>query len=136
MHNTAASAVANYGDIQVYKDLEELTNIHVEFIHPAKGIEKESFNLLVASKDIPDIVEGGWERYYSGGMNKAYEDGFIVALNDYLDQYAPNYKKNITSNEAIEKLAKNDDNKILGFYLIRPKPYSGQGFIFRKDLMS
>lgn len=132
LHNNAAKAVGNYGEIEYYKRLEELTNVHIEFTHPAAGQEKELFNLMIASRELPDIVEGGWGNY-GGSIYKAYDDGLIVSLNSLLDEYAPHFRDFITADPEIEKLMRNDDGQILAFTQVRTVKTASQGPVVRKD---
>lgn len=38
--------IKSLNESEMYKELERRTNVHVEFIHPAEGQEKEQFNLI------------------------------------------------------------------------------------------
>jgi len=66
--------------------------VKINFIHPPMGNETDQFNLMIASKKLPDIIEWNWANY-PGGPIKAVEDKVVISLNKYLDKYAPNYKK-------------------------------------------
>lgn len=77
-----ATRVQTYNEVEMYKQREKDSGIHIEFIHPSLGQEAEQFNLMVASRDLPDMVEYGWHGY-QGGPQKAIDDGVIIALNDY-----------------------------------------------------
>ncbi len=101
----------------VFQELEKKTNIKVEFINPPVGQENESYNLLIASGDLPDIIDD--EGRYPGGGSKAIADGVYVKLNDYIDKYAPNYKKAMSANESIARQTKEDDGSIWSFQMIQ-----------------
>lgn len=81
--------VNDYGELPMYKELEKQTNVHIDFIHPISGSVKEQFNVMVASGEYPDIIEGV-DGIYNGGAVKAYEDEIILSLNDLQEKYAPN----------------------------------------------
>jgi putative aldouronate transport system substrate-binding protein len=87
-----ASTVSNYSQTEYYKELEKRTNIHIKFIHPPVGQEKEAFNLMLAGRDLPDIIEVDFDKY-PGGLVKAKEEGFIIPLNDKLEAYSPNLQR-------------------------------------------
>lgn len=117
MDRNIATRVNSFNDVAMYKKLEEETGMHIEFIHPPIGQEKEQFNLLLTSDELPDIIEFWWPQY-PGGVQKAIDDGIIIALNDYLEDYAPNFSKLISEGELAEvydKGAKTDDGNYFGF---------------------
>lgn len=87
----AASVMDDYNGSLVYQKLEELTNVHIEFIHPANGSEGEQFNLMLASGEYPDLISNA-NSNYKGGSSKGVSDGVYLPLNDLIDKYAPNYK--------------------------------------------
>lgn len=132
MHPNAAKAVTNYNEMEFYKRMEELTNVKVEFIHPSMGQEKEGFNLMVASRELPDVVEQGWKAHYNGGQNSAFIDGYISSLNDLM-QYAPNLQKFMKENPEVVRGVYNDEGDILGIGQFRPVKTATQGAIIRAD---
>ena len=86
MNPSAATVVQNYGDIEYFKKLQEITGTQIEFMHPPAGQTTEQFKLLIASrKDLPDVVSINWLTEYPGGPEKAVKDGVIINLNDYQD---------------------------------------------------
>lgn len=90
-HVSALSQSLN--DTPLAQDLIEKTGINVEFVHPASGQEKEQFNLMLASKDVPDIIEYDWKNY-TGGPESAIEKGTIIDLNKVLEAgISPNLQK-------------------------------------------
>lgn len=85
----SSTVLKSMADSELYKELEKRTGIKVEFIHPPEGQGKEQLNLIIASRELPDIIEGGLGQY-SGGAAKAFEDGVIVDLKELQEKYAPN----------------------------------------------
>ncbi len=121
----------------MYKQREKDSGIHIEFIHPSLGQEAEQFNLMVASRDLPDMVEYGWHSY-QGGPQKAIDDGVIIALNDYIDHNAPNFKKAITDKNELspiyDKGSKTDSGKYFAFPCFNTGNYrTFGGPMIRKD---
>ncbi len=57
--NVSATS-ASLGDTPFAKELEKQTGVKIEYIHPAQGSENEAFNLLLASGELPDIIEKDW----------------------------------------------------------------------------
>lgn len=97
-----STRVSSLNEVLMYQQREKDTGIHIDFIHPSAGQESEQFNLMIASMELPDIIETTWT-LYQGGVQKAIDDGVIIALNDYIDKYAPNFKKTITDKYDISK---------------------------------
>ena len=48
---------------EVWQYLKDMTNVSVEFIHPAEGTEEESYSLLYASDKLPDILYSNLQRF-------------------------------------------------------------------------
>lgn len=108
----------NLGNTELYKKVEQITRVHVEFRHPPAGQESEQFQQLLASADLPDVLEMPYLPY-PGGPEKAISDGLIVKLDDLIDRYAPNLKKQYKENPLWEKLAKTDGGTHYTFPFIR-----------------
>ncbi|MCM0649608.1 extracellular solute-binding protein [Clostridium swellfunianum] len=108
----------NLGETEFAKELQKQTGVKVDYIHPAQGQEKEKFNLLLASGDLPDLIESEWGAF-PGGPDKAIKDGSILKLNDYIDKYAPNLKKFLKDHPEIDKACKTDTGAYYMFPFIR-----------------
>lgn len=78
------------GDSELIQYLEEITNIHIEWIVPASGTEETAYQLLFASNEMPDIVMEKSLFSYRNGQDAAIDEGYFVDLNDYAD-CMPNY---------------------------------------------
>lgn len=74
------------------QELQAATGVKLN-LTAASGDTKEQFNLMIAGgKDnLPDIIDN--VDFFEGGATSAYEKGYIIELNDLIDQYAPNFKK-------------------------------------------
>lgn len=103
----AAPEIDNYNEVAAYQELEKLTGVHIDFIHPVIGQETEQFNLMVASGEYPDIIWYNWTTY-PGGIEKAVSDGLIIPLNDLIDQYCPNVKAKVVGNPEIARTLATD----------------------------
>lgn len=100
------------------KELMKKTGINVKFLHPTQGQEKEQFNLLIASGDMPDIIDYNWLNFI-GGPDKAINDGYILKLNETIDKYAPNLNKFLNDNPDIMKQVRTDTGSMYMFPFIR-----------------
>lgn len=135
MNPSAATVVQNYGDIEYFKKLQEITGTQIEFMHPPAGQTTEQFKLLIASrKDLPDVVSINWLTEYPGGPEKAVKDGVIIDLNDYLD-LMPNYKAFLESDPEIKKQSITDEGTLYGFHGINMEKVRtcACGLIARQD---
>ncbi len=73
--------------------------------------------MMLASGEYPDIMEIDFYNH-PGGPNKAISDGYIIALNDYM-QYAPNLVKYLEEHPEVDKMCKTDDGTYYAFPFIR-----------------
>ena len=131
--STGASVMSSMDENMVMQKLQEITGIDLEFLHPAVGQANEQFNLLIASRDLPDIMEYGWNRY-AGGVQKAVDDGHIIVLNDLLEANAPNYTAFFQESPDLAKQIATDDGMICVFAAYSISEYNCQsGYMVRQD---
>lgn len=131
-------------------ELERRTGIKIEWIEPPAGQTAEAYNLMIASHDLPDMIEdfNGIQTNdysYPGGYDKAIEDGVILKLNDLIDKYAPNYKQIVNSDKTAQKLTITDKGNMYGVAeistyiknindpIIPQAGDPGNGLVIRKD---
>lgn len=132
MNGNAISVVQNYGELNYFKELEKITGVKINFLHPPVGQEAEQFKLLIASRnDLPDIIEYDWMNY-PGGPEKAIKDGIIITVNDLIEQ-APNYKSALASDQEIEKQAKTDNGNMYAFHTLNEADYKTYGGLILRD---
>ncbi len=124
--------VTNFGESEIGKQLAADTGIKIKYIHPTAGGESDQFSVLLASGELPDIINWDWRAY---GADKAMDNKYIIALNDVIDKYAPNLKSLIESDGDLEKMLKTDNGSFYAFPFLRGDDelctYSGP--IVRKD---
>ncbi|RAP75201.1 extracellular solute-binding protein [Paenibacillus montanisoli] len=120
-HSAASAQMKTYAEMEMYKELEKRTGVKVEFQHPPLDPQqaKEQFNLMIASNELPDVIETYWTDGYPGGPEKAIEDGKIMKLNDLIDQYAPNLKKLLEEHPDWKKQITTDSGTIYSFPFLR-----------------
>ncbi len=119
----------------VYQEISKRTNVNFEFINPPVGQDKEQFGLMLASKQLPDLIERGSSEIYPGGVQKALDDKVYLRLNDYINKYAPNFKKILDENPEIKKMLTLDTGDIPLFKSVKTTeepPWTGP--IYRQDL--
>lgn len=134
LSGAASAKVSNYGETPFAKELQKRTGVTIDYQHPAQGQTSEKFNIMIASSNLPDIVEYNWANY-PGGPGKAIKDGKIIKLNDYIEKYAPNLKKYLDEHKDVAKLCMTDDGDIFAFPFIRGDKdlCVSQGPVVRKD---
>lgn len=123
VQNNRPDTLKDYNDIAAYKKLEEITGVHVIWEHPASGEVEQQFNLMMTSDKLPDVIERTWTSV-PGGPEKYIKDKKIVALNDYIDKYAPNLKQILDENPEWRKMITTDEGNIYVFPFIRSDAYN------------
>ena len=108
LNSNVSSNFTSMEDTEFAKALTEQTGVEIDYIHPATGQEGETFNLMVADGEFPDLLEYNFNTY-AGGPTKAIEDGVIIPLNDVIDKYCPNLKAFLAENPDIDNAVKTDD---------------------------
>jgi putative aldouronate transport system substrate-binding protein len=119
----ASVSVTNLAETPLYQEVMRRTGIDVTFIHPAQGQEREAFNLMIASNDLPDMIYTRWPTEYPGGPEKAISDGVIIRLNDVIANNAPNLSALFAKNPEWHKAAKTDTGTLYMFPFIRGDDY-------------
>lgn len=131
---SSADFGSNLGLTPFGEELQKKTGVKLTYIHPTVGSENEELNLMLASRDLPDIIEYQWISF-AGGPEKAIKDGYIIDLTDVIAQEAPNYRNYLDQNPDIEKMVKTDGGKHYAFPFIRSTELLtvSKGPIIRKD---
>jgi len=95
----------SYNELPAYQILQKKTGIKIVFKHPplSSSAANDQFNLMIASRQMTDIIEWGWNGY-PGGPQKALLDKVIIPLNNYIPKYAPNLNNLLKKNPDIRKM--------------------------------
>lgn len=88
-------------DFTYFKEMEARTGVKLDLRAISMFSVAEQFSLMVTSGDYTDMIEGA-TAYYGGGGAKAIEDGFLVDMNDYLEDM-PNYTAWLDSDPSYRK---------------------------------
>ena len=110
---------------------EEATGIKLEFVEVSDSSASTQFNLMVAGGDMCDLIPV--MEYYTNGLTQAYEDGVIMDIGDYIDEYMPNYAAVLECLAPETVDATLTDGATLAFYQIKDGTYSGNGMVTRQD---
>ena len=133
---SATSIITDLSETELYKELEKRTNVEVEFLHPPAGQSGEQFNIMIASRDLPDMIEKDWSAY-PGAERKAAEDKILIDFTDKVDEFAPNLKKYLETETPDAKKWVTTD----GRYYVFPSLASYDSYVstvgplIRKDLL-
>ena len=127
-----SSVSMEWDDFDCYKQLEELTGVHMDFQAASFESYLTSFNIYIASGDIADLVINIGSRYV-GGTTAALEDGVIVDLTPYLQEHAPDYYRMINGDEQLREAAYNREEQVLYFIAAYNEPGMKNGNIVRGD---
>jgi putative aldouronate transport system substrate-binding protein len=134
LNGNAASVKPSFKDVPFFQEWQKRTGVKLKFIQPPANQAKQALNIMLASGELPDMIEYEWASF-PGGPEKAINDGYILKLNDLIDQYAPNLKRYLQVHPDIDKQIKTADGSYYVFPFIqgdvRLRTY--QGPIIRKD---
>lgn len=124
--------IMNMAEAPLGKALKERTGIDVEYIHPDS---EEQFNLMLASGDLPDVIQINWVTGYPGGPEKAIRENQIITFDELMEEHAPNLTKYLKEHPEIDKLVTTSDGKHYMFPFIRGDEYLliSNGPVVRKD---
>jgi len=112
------ATLSSYSEIACFKEMEKITGITVEWLHPPAGQEGEQFNLMLASMDLPDMIWWNWSSV-TGGPAKMIDDGIIIRLNEHIDKYSVYLKNLLNTNETVRKQSVLDDGTLYMFPMVR-----------------
>lgn len=130
----ATASMQSMDESPTWQYIQEKFNIDIEFIHPASGQAKEQFNLMLASRELPDIIYYGWTGV-TGGPAQLVEDGLLLDLTDLLEEKCPNYWKVLQDYPEIAKQVSLNDGTYYCFGKLFPDPrsMSYEGPVIRQD---
>ncbi|SDE41082.1 putative aldouronate transport system substrate-binding protein [Paenibacillus sp. UNCCL117] len=125
----------SHSEVPFFQEWQKKTGVPLKFTAPPSGQAKEALNVMLASGDLPDMIEFNFLNGFPGGPEKAIKDGYILKLNDLIDKHAPNLKKYLQEHPEVDKMVKTDNGSYYAFPFIRGDEYLQvfQGPIIRKD---
>jgi len=122
LNSAAAKSITNYNEMLLFQELQKRTGVEIDFIHPAVGQEADQFSIMVASQNLPDLVYYDWASY-TGGLEKASQDGLAVSLNDLLPKYSPNFNTILADRLDVSRDLTTDDGTVYFFPCIYEGDY-------------
>ena len=113
MNGAMSATMPTYADVEAFKEIERLTNIKIEWIHPTGG--NEQFALMVSSKDLPDMINWPFGNA-KGGAQALLRDNVLIPLSEEdLYAYAPNYMRIMDKNPEEKRNTILDDGTMFQF---------------------
>lgn len=126
------------GDVvwsQALQTIDEMENVQWKQTWLTMFTGTDTFNLVIASGDYPDVISNFY-KYYTNGIQDGIEQEIIIDMDEPIREYMPNYMNIVNSDPEITRQASTDDGKIWGVQLIsNPVQDSFNGPIARADLM-
>ncbi len=106
----AAFGMNTYDDTLFFQEMEKRTGIKTEFHLENAENAVEKFNLMVAGGDYCDLMHDV-DTNYTGGLDTAWEDDVIIAIDDLIDEWMPNYYEALHSQDVfLSDLTSNEGN--------------------------
>lgn len=112
-----AAYQTEWDELEWVKQLEAESGINLEFV---VYNDSQAVNLMFASEDYPDIT------FNVGSSKQIYEaaqGGAVYALDEYMEEYAPNWYNYFSENEDSLKQVTFEDGHIYSFPIVREEDY-------------
>ncbi|MBQ8954279.1 MAG: hypothetical protein IJ048_09195 [Clostridia bacterium] len=108
--------------------------IALNFLQPPPGSEDNNYTTMIASGDLPDIIDA----VISEAPRNMVEKGYAIELTDYVNEYMPNYKALVHSNNEYLYSAVSFDEEGNEHYYALNQMLDGydtifQGYQYRRD---
>lgn len=111
LSSKAADSVVSYDELIAFQELEKRLNVDIEWRHPPIGKENDQFSLMIASRDLPDLIYSDWLKY-AGGPEKAISDKIIIPLNDLYTENSVYLRKIYEEYPAVYKCSITDTGNL------------------------
>ena len=125
-----------YNDLPFKKSIEAETGVKINFIQPY-GSPYSYLDLMIASDELPDLMEGDWNYYTRGAQESLIAEQVILPLNDIVKEYSPNLCAYLEKNPDIAAQLRTYDGSYYMYPFVREneKMTSYMGTMVRKDLL-
>jgi len=130
MHMHFRNSYVYKEDWPVFQKAAELTNVSLKGVAPSSATDtQEVFNLLMATGDLPDIVEGNNLRddFIKYGL-----EGAFIPLEDLIAEYAPNLQAFLEEYPYVRTFTSGPDGHMY-FIPYVPDGGVGKGYFIRQD---
>ena len=115
-------------------DAEAATGVKLDIMEVPSSTASDQFNMMIASGDMCDLIPV--REYYVSGVSKAYEEEIIIDINEYVEEYMPNYAAVL---ECLPEDVVKDtltDGAMLAFSSIADGALTQNGLVTRADWLN
>lgn len=121
----------NFEDMDLFKEMEEKTNVNIEWELITSTDWDQKKNLKLASGTYPDAFFAG---ITDQDVTKYAPQGIFIPLDDLIDQYAPNLKRTFEQHPDFEASCRATDGKIysLSTLIVDPGAYNPDQLFINK----
>lgn len=121
----------DFSDMWFYNQLEEKTNVHVDFVDVKDADWTTRISLMFASRNYKDMILRGSLDTEEYGVSQH----LLVPLDEYLEEHMPNYFARLSSDPVSSMIPSSDGNSYyIGFLLSQNINTDGHFFINRQWL--
>lgn len=123
----------SYSENPVVQYLNKQFNVVMEFQQPPIGAESDNFQLMLGTGDYTDVMN---TTYSTVSNSVLYEDGVIIDIAPYIEQYMPNYHALLQENDELRKMVYDDEGHAFGMYNIEDLTRNQWGgVVYRRDIL-
>ncbi|AJK90141.1 MULTISPECIES: extracellular solute-binding protein [Lysinibacillus] len=115
-------ASQDWNQLMLWEEYEKMSNIHMNWTTVQTEVLADKKNLLLASGNYPEIFFAS--AFSKTDLIKYGQQGVFLPLNEYIDQYAPNFKKLLEEYPSVEQGVTMADGNIYGFPTIYDPKFS------------
>jgi putative aldouronate transport system substrate-binding protein len=102
--------LGEYSQMLLWKELEDKTNIHIEWDTPSLQNSAERVNLVLASGELPDFFIKGVVK--DSDITKYGSTGLFIPLEGLIEKYAPNLRELLKKKPEIKAAITSPDGHI------------------------
>lgn len=125
----------DFNDTPFVKKLNMATGINVKYIIQEDSDVESRLELMLASSNMPDIVDWSWGMLYFGGAQKMIDNGYIIRLNELIEKNSPNFLKLLTNNPRLKESISSYDGSCFNYPFVQldKSLENVYGLMVRKD---
>jgi putative aldouronate transport system substrate-binding protein len=118
--------IADFANMEYYKQLEEQTGVKINLIAADSSEWTTRTNLMFASGDYADVILRGGIEVEEYGVDQK----ILIPLEDYAEQYMPNYKALLSRDPAMEDYMRASDGHVYYTAWLLPQNINVEAHLF------
>lgn len=128
--------IDGFGSLRAWNHVQDATGIDLSFVSISEDTMTDQFNLMIASGDYSDIIfVPAMGTSVVTTPSDLFTQEIIIELDDYMDEYMPNYSAWLEFDEVYGRETKDDEGRHLATYLLNMSDIVEMGQWMRKDLL-